>query len=119
MAEEWGAVSLRTAFFGALMLTVLPSLGAAIAIERYVEAQESARGETESQGIKLRAATDEHLVSLLNQEVGLRGYLATGDERFLQPYVVGRGQEVDALVALESMVTAQSDAKVRSGNYCG
>ncbi len=43
----------------------------------------------ETRAAMLRADVDARLSAMLNQEVGLRGYLATGDERFLEPYESG------------------------------
>jgi diguanylate cyclase (GGDEF)-like protein len=102
-------VSLRTALIGALFMTVIPSVTVAILVERYVEARQLGRADSERLAVEVREAQGAHMVSLLNQEVGLRGYLATGDERFLQPYALGQRQEVAALVALEAKVARADD----------
>ena len=55
-----------------------------------------------------RALQDSH-VAMLNQETGLRGYLITREERFLQPYEAGVAdlQEVDAEIASWTGVDAE------------
>ncbi|WP_276352353.1 methyl-accepting chemotaxis protein [Cohnella caldifontis] len=40
--------------------------------------------------IPLSLAASEILTSLVNEETGVRGYLVSGDETFLQPYTMGR-----------------------------
>ncbi|WP_374223390.1 CHASE3 domain-containing protein [Streptomyces sp. F63] len=42
--------------------------------------------------------------ALLNQETGVRGYVITGDERFLEPYTEGRAQERRSVGRLRSLV---------------
>ncbi|WP_143425138.1 hybrid sensor histidine kinase/response regulator [Geodermatophilus pulveris] len=55
-----------------------------------------------------RALQDSH-VAMLNQETGLRGYLITREERFLQPYEAGVAdlREVDAEIASWTGVDAE------------
>jgi signal transduction histidine kinase/DNA-binding response OmpR family regulator/HPt (histidine-containing phosphotransfer) domain-containing protein len=55
-----------------------------------------------------RALQDSH-VAMLDQETGLRGYLITREERFLQPYLAGVAdlQEVDAEIASWTGVDAE------------
>ena len=56
----------------------------------------------------LRALQDGH-IAMLNQETGLRGYLITREERFLQPYAAGAAdlQEVDAQIEQWTGVDAE------------
>ncbi|MCC5033630.1 CHASE3 domain-containing protein [Streptomyces sp. WAC 00631] len=42
--------------------------------------------------------------ALLNQETGVRGYVLTGDDRFLEPYTDGRAQERRSVARLRSLV---------------
>ncbi|WP_412126513.1 sensor histidine kinase [Streptomyces xinghaiensis] len=42
--------------------------------------------------------------ALLNQETGVRGYVLTGDEQFLEPYTDGRAQERRSVARLRSLV---------------
>ncbi|MBA2465156.1 MAG: CHASE3 domain-containing protein [Nocardioidaceae bacterium] len=43
-------------------------------------------------------------VGMLEQETGLRGYLATGDEEFLEPYTSGRARSDGAEAALLEII---------------
>lgn len=49
---------------------------------------------------KANAAVSELLVSALNQETGVRGYVLTGDPSFLQPYDLGSAQYARAMSQL-------------------
>jgi PAS domain S-box-containing protein len=46
------------------------------------------------------------LVSALNQETGMRGYVLTGDPRFLEPYELGAAQSASAARSLQSVSLA-------------
>jgi len=61
-------------------------------------------GREEERAVALRLSVEARLVSMLNQEVGLRGFLASGDESFLAPYERGRRDE--------ERLRAQLDAEV-------
>ena len=62
-----------------------------------------------------RSAVREHLMAMVDEEVGLRGYLATGEERFLDPYHGGRRAEAIALRRLGTLV-GNLGSRVSSGN---
>jgi diguanylate cyclase (GGDEF)-like protein len=47
----------------------------------------------DERAIMLQHSVDGRLNALLSQEAGLRGFLATGDEAFLEPYHAGRSDE--------------------------
>jgi diguanylate cyclase (GGDEF)-like protein len=49
------------------------------------------------------------LTALLNQEVGMRGYLATGERAFLEPYGLGKHQEHEYKVSLQTRVATMVD----------
>src|SRR5436309_15396724 len=51
---------------------------------------------------ELRTAVENRLNAMLNQEVGLRGYLATGNREFLEPYYAGRVSDEDAQTLIEA-----------------
>lgn len=42
--------------------------------------------------IPISTAADSLLADLVNEETGVRGYLVTGDEKFLDPYTLGKNQ---------------------------
>jgi len=50
---------------------------------------------------QLELANKDFLIGMINQETGVRGYINTGLSEFLQPYVVGQQQVVDALKVLQ------------------
>ena len=61
---------------------------------------------------RLRPARDDLstlLVSIVDQETGQRGYLLTGDDDFLEPYVVGRRQSEEALDSLRQTLGGDDD----------
>jgi signal transduction histidine kinase len=53
------------------------------------------------------------LVSLLNEETGVRGYLLTGEQSFLRPYRQGMRQAADELRALHRLVDPYPDLRPR------
>jgi diguanylate cyclase (GGDEF)-like protein/PAS domain S-box-containing protein len=50
---------------------------------------------------QLELANKDFLIGMINQETGIRGYLNTAQPEFLQPYVLGRQQVVDAISLLQ------------------
>lgn len=60
---------------------------------------------------KVLLKTDETLLGFLNMETGFRGYMLTGQEAFLAPYVAGDTQQQSALRELEQL-TADNPAQV-------
>jgi len=50
-------------------------------------------------------ASQTHMIAMLDEEVGLRGFLATGDSRFLRPYEWGRRQEIRGIGSMSSRLT--------------
>src|SRR5215510_16404150 len=48
--------------------------------------------------------------AVLDQETGVRGYVLTGDERFLEPYERGRDAGDDALVRLRRALQDDEEA---------
>nr|WP_043661244.1 sensor histidine kinase [Nocardia thailandica] len=47
--------------------------------------------------------------ALINQETGIRGYAATGDSQFLEPFDIGRREEMGALVRLRELLAGRPD----------
>ena len=50
--------------------------------------------------------------ALLNEETGMRGYVLGGDERFLEPFEMGRAAEADARRALERLAVGNDELRV-------
>ncbi len=55
-----------------------------------------------SDAIPIGYAADELLTALINEETGVRGYLISGDERFLDPYYSGKSDVRTSLEEVES-----------------
>ncbi len=56
-------------------------------------------------------AADATLIGLINMETGFRGYMATGDENFLEPYHVGEVEVAETLAELKEL-TSDNPAQV-------
>src|SRR5262249_21714176 len=54
--------------------------------------------------VEATAAIDRLLGEMVDVETGVRGYLATGDARFLEPYDAADESYAEALAALETLV---------------
>src|SRR5687768_8193431 len=93
--------------FVVLALLVIVDVG----FDRYLVGQrDDLRREVTQQWEPARSAVGELLFALTDQEAGLRGYLITGDDGFLEPYRSG-GQEADeAIAALDDLVGDEPDA---------
>ena len=69
-----------------LLVVVAATFAIATAVWSAAEVQRWTAGKALSEA----SAAEAMLVAMLDQETGLRGYLQTGDERFLEPYERGR-----------------------------
>ncbi|HEY2744763.1 MAG TPA: diguanylate cyclase [Polyangia bacterium] len=58
---------------------------------------------------ELKLSIDNLMTAMLNQEVGLRGYLATADDSFLVPYETGRHDETRLRAAIDVAKLARED----------
>lgn len=94
--------SLRTTLAVTVGGLLLASLLTMQAVQYYVDQRREAATTAEDRELVLRADIHRHLISLLNQEVGVRAFLASGDERFLEAYDLGRQQEVEAALSLRT-----------------
>jgi len=55
--------------------------------------------------IPLRKASYDVLIAMVNQETGFRGYVATGEENFLEPYLLGQQQANENLEEMKNYVS--------------
>lgn len=55
--------------------------------------------------IPLHQTTDDLLIQLINEETGMRGYLVTGNQEFLQPYFLGKEKLKEDLDIINSHKT--------------
>src|SRR3954469_14976762 len=56
------------------------------------------------------SAGEQMLISMLDQETGLRGYINTHDRRFLQPYLSGRSR-LETAIADRRRYASGADAR--------
>ena len=63
----------------------------------------------EDRAADLRQDIEGRMQAMLNQEVGLRGFLATGDDSFLAPYRLGRREELRLRKKLDVAELAAED----------
>ena len=85
--------------FTVLVLVVAFAAAAVTVALRNVEANRALVTQTlQPASVQSRAL----LVALIDQETGERGYLLTGDNRFLQPYRLGRKEFAERLAELRS-----------------
>ncbi|MDB4971251.1 MAG: response regulator receiver modulated diguanylate cyclase [Myxococcales bacterium] len=70
----------------------------------------------ERQTAELRVAVETRLTGMLNREVGLRGYLATGDAAFLAPYDAGgsSAEAAETLLAADEVDRDEIAAALRA-----
>ncbi|MDA0572655.1 CHASE3 domain-containing protein, partial [Burkholderia gladioli] len=100
--------------FGVVILISL--LGSAISIINFLRLNEANGWNIHSYGV-LRA-NDDMLASMVNMETGVRGYVISGDEKFLDPYRTGQSQfaksyEVIHALTLDSISKCNTSDEVR------
>ncbi len=81
----------------ALLLTILLRMG--VNLETMILQQRLT-----TQIVALRTDSDQLLSAMINQETGLRGYIATADPSFLAPFSQGHSQYLTTVVALKSLL---------------
>src|SRR5262249_41781683 len=94
---RWSLRAMLLAGMGGILLG-----GAAVSVltsERVLRAADDRRAAVVRHDM-IAASARARLLGLVDQEVGLRGYLATGDRRLLQPYETGRTAARDARLQL-------------------
>jgi PAS domain S-box-containing protein len=110
MADTFPAVqsrAVRLAFAAAL--AVIPVLLLAGYILMQAFGREDAMRDALNQSFLTRTQTQKVLSLLQDAETGQRGYMITGDDAFLGPYLVATNEIPDALSELEALVdTAQA-----------
>jgi diguanylate cyclase (GGDEF)-like protein len=59
---------------------------------------------------QIHGHSQDQLLAMVNQEVGLAGYLATGDRRFLEPYARGKEEQRAAATSLDIKLRTEDRA---------
>lgn len=83
-------------YMGLVGISVVFAL-TAYGLRLYVESRLSEQAEAQVRALSRHRAQQSLLLSLLDEEVGLRGFLATGDPKLLEVYYQGARQEADAI----------------------
>ncbi len=89
--------SLRTILYWGLVGISLTFAITSYALRLYVEARLSEQSEAQVRAISRHRAQQSLQLALLDGEIGLRGYLATGDSRLLGSYYRSPQAEADAI----------------------
>jgi diguanylate cyclase (GGDEF)-like protein len=109
MARPGGQWSLRSVIVGTtlgLVVLLLLAFGSSyLALRRATSLRTDDRLRFEA----LTGAADRLMLALVDQEVGLRGFLLSGDRQFLEPYERGRAAEREAQVVLRSELREDDD----------
>jgi len=89
--------SLRTYLYFGLGSILLTFVVAAVGLREFVEGRVLEQADAQVRSLSRYRAQQALLLVLLDQEVGLRSYLATGDLVFLEAYEKGRRAQDDAI----------------------
>ena len=116
--ESLRRASLSKALFGAFGVTLVIIAGAFVVLALSVNALlGDAAQNSRSDEVLQRSAMSERLV--IDLETGLRGYLLTGQSRFLNPYVDARAALAGELPRLELMVADNPAQLARARQLAG
>jgi signal transduction histidine kinase len=85
-----------------------------VVVVAIIEHSHRRQREAELQTREVLAAADRLLALIVDSETGVRGYVITTDERFLEPYVRAGAALPLAMQDLESLAGADAVAKVRT-----
>jgi len=89
--------SLRAFLYTGLVGISVIFAGTGYGLRLYVESRLSEQAEAQVRALSRHRAQQSLLLSLLDSEVGLRGFLATGDPKLLEVYYQGARTEADAI----------------------
>jgi len=89
--------SLRALLYLGLVGISLAFALTGLGVRLYVESRLSEQAEAQVRALSRHRAQQSLLLALLEEEVGLRGFLATGDSKLLDSYSSGAREEADAL----------------------
>ncbi|HEP6273626.1 TPA: CHASE3 domain-containing protein [Burkholderia vietnamiensis] len=89
------------AAFGIVVLIAL--IGSAISIVNFLKLNQANGWNVHS--YQVLRANDDMLTSMVNMETGVRGYVAAGDDRFLEPYKAGLRQFAKSFDVVRSLTS--------------
>jgi two-component system sensor histidine kinase/response regulator len=118
LTESFRRASLRTAVFGSLavVLVIVAAVFAVLAHANDIALHDAART-SHSDEVLESSNADERMV--IDLETGLRGYLLTGQRRFLQPYFQARVGLAEQLPQLEVLVRHEPGQLLRAEQIAG
>src|SRR5689334_22634698 len=99
------SLTIRTkllAGFGAVLLILVGAIF--VGVRSAGSVNENAQHAYIDDAIPLKAAAQDLLTQMVNQETGVRGYLVTADEASLDPYNAGRKGVRDALATMKPLL---------------
>jgi PAS domain S-box-containing protein len=103
--------SSRTFFAWIAAAVLLVALGVTISFLAYI--QIGAAADARAHSAKVVSSGNQLLSSVIDAETGQRGYLLTGDDAYLAPYLAVRGSVVDRLKTLRELtVLPESDRQL-------
>ncbi len=89
---------------GAFGIVILISLiGSAISIVNFLRLNDANGWNIHS--YRVLRANDEMLANMVNMETGVRGYVISGDDKFLDPYLAGQGQFAKAYEVIRGLTS--------------
>jgi len=105
------AHSLRTYLFLGLGSVAIAFVVVTVGLRAFVEGRASAQAEVQVRSISRYRAQQALLLVLMEEEIGLRSFLATGDQAFLSTYDRGRRAEEDAVrTILDNLPEQEADS---------
>jgi serine phosphatase RsbU (regulator of sigma subunit)/CHASE3 domain sensor protein len=97
-------VTLRQRILALLGLFVVLIVGNAILAGASIVARDGAIAQLQERYEPARELVNELLARAVDQQTGVRGYVITGDERFLEPYQIGRARSQEILRDLHGLL---------------
>src|SRR4051794_29298962 len=92
-ARKRRTVSVRRVWTLSTLTLLAASLLVGIALRTHMHGLLAAMAADDDRGDAVYVSVTGRMTAMINQEVGLRGFLATGDDLFLEPYTKGRVDE--------------------------
>src|SRR5690348_16883053 len=114
LSSSFSDLPLRVKGFVVVAIPVCALLAAMVLLYQF-EGQSRRAEAAVVNTFEVRAELRRTLTLLVNAETGIRGFLLTGRERFLEPYVAARAELGAPLAALQRMVASDPEATRYAG----
>ena len=108
----WGGLTRRMLLASALLMLILAAAFAALLVT-VADLRDSARAARDSQEVLTTGDELERLI--IDLETGVRGFVITGQEQFLEPYVAARRSLPTLTAMLERLSAGDANQERRSG----